>query len=170
MRPVLVFDFNNVLSIKIDDPTHKIKDRGVRIKRYIFELKPGVLDMLNQLEQDFKIVIWSSARRNNLQERLNALIPENNFDLLSQEDCEPEEREGTYPLFKKNLRIVAELYNVELDQIWIFDDSPEKIIQKDRLVVVPIDCQDLHLLTPFIKRGLSPDRCSQILLWLFETK
>lgn len=170
MKPILVFDFNNVLSIKIDDPSHKIKNRGVRIKRYVFELKNGIVDMLKELERDFKIIIWSSARRDNLEERLNALLPENCFDLLSQSDCEPEEREGTFPLFKKNLEVIMRIYNVELQNIWIFDDSPEKIIQKDRLVTVPSECQDLHLLTPFIKRGLSPDKCSQILLWLSETK
>lgn len=166
MKQVLVFDFNNVLSTQTHDPYHSIKGKGVRIKGCVYELKPGVSEMLKELGDDFRIVIWSSAKRQNLEMRLEALLPKYTFDIFSQEDCEPEERTGTFPLFRKNLEVISRTYQVEMDHIWIFDDSPEKIIQRDRLVTVPADCRDLHLLTPFIKRGLSPDRCGQILEWI----
>ena len=100
--------------------------------RQRFIKRPSVSELFNKLSRQFDLAIWSSAQHKNAEELVNGIFGNNhNINIkfiYGQEKCTGIDRPGTYPLFKKDLRKVFEVF----DNVWtknntiICDDSDDK--------------------------------------------
>mmetsp|Transcript_20635 Transcript_20635/g.25020 ORF Transcript_20635/g.25020 Transcript_20635/m.25020 type:complete len:272 (+) Transcript_20635:59-874(+) len=133
---VLVLDLNGLLVHRVR-VSHKNKgsdkrDKGVRVGRSIMYIRPYTQEFLELIFNHFDIVIWSSARVDNIQAIIDVVLNKKQRDsvkaVLDQSHCKwagPHPNEPQKPLFLKELSRVWEVVGTPSNTLLV-DDSPEK--------------------------------------------
>lgn len=146
----IVLDLNGVLVQKEYDPQQNLiskhweEDGVFHVNNFFIRLRPGLKPFLKFCNKNFQLIIWSSAKKHNI-ERIIKELPDFKgikLTILSQEDCLVNSNTvNEYPLFMKPLQLISEKFGFKKENIIILDDSEDKILLEDR--------ENLMLIPPF---------------------